>query len=89
MEPDQKRLINIDAVCILKSQPKTNLVMVDYVPFERSLDNNFEKLKEMAESEYHDASSMLSLVENHYKLSVLLSKFDFCSFLCSGIVLPY
>lgn len=73
--------VNVDALCVLKFAPNSNLTMVDYEPISRPLDPDFEQLKLKFSLEYNDAKSILSYVKNHYKLKVLLENYNYCSIL--------
>ena len=79
METENAIQINVDALCVLKFAPNSELVMVDYEPILRPLDNDFEQLKSQFSLEYKDAKSILSYVKNHYRLKILLEKYNYCS----------
>jgi hypothetical protein len=78
METENTIQINIDALCVLKFTPNSELVMVDYEPILRPLDNDFEQLKSQFSLDYKDAKSILSYVKNHYTLKILLEKYNYC-----------
>jgi hypothetical protein len=70
--------INVDALCVLKFASNSELVMVDYETIPRPLDSDFEQLKTQFSLEYKDAKSILSYVKNHFRLKILLEKYDYC-----------
>lgn len=78
METENVIQINVDALCVLKFAPNSELVMVDYEPILRPLDSEFEQLKSQFSLDYKDAKSILSYVKNHYRLKILLKKYNYC-----------
>lgn len=72
--------INIDALCVLKFAPNSELIMVDYEKIPRPLDSDFEQLESQFSVEYNnDAKSILSYVRKHSRLKILLEKYNYCS----------
>jgi hypothetical protein len=78
METENQIRINVDAICVLKFAPNSNLVIVDYLPITRTLDTEIEQLVKLFEISYKDAKSILNSLKNNYKLKVLLSRFSYC-----------
>ena len=62
MESESKPRINIDAICVLKFEPNSELVMVDYETIPRTLDNDFLEIKALFKTDYYDAKSILARV---------------------------
>ena len=60
METENVVRINVDALCVLKFAPNSELVMVDYETIPRPLDSDFEQLKSLFSLDYKDAKSILS-----------------------------
>lgn len=78
METENVVRINVDALCVLKFAPNSELVMVDYETIPRPLDSDFEQLKSLFSLDYKDAKSILSYVKNHFRLKILLEKYNYC-----------
>jgi hypothetical protein len=75
---DETRLINVDALCVLKPASNSQKIMIGYESIERVLDKDFEQLKKQSNSVFKDAKSLFAYVENHDKLKVLLEKYNYC-----------
>lgn len=78
METEDQIRVNIDALCILKFNPNSTLVIVDYETIVRPLDNEFEQLKMLFISDSNNARGILNYVKANNKLKVLLEKYNYC-----------
>jgi hypothetical protein len=78
MEAENIIQINVDAICVLKFAPNSELIMVDYEKIPRPLDREFEQLKSQFNLDHKDAKSILTYVKNHFKLKILLERYNYC-----------
>ncbi len=78
MEIQQEIRINIDSICVLKFVPNSEFVMIDYEPINRPLDVEFAELRKQVSDENIIAKDILTYIEHHNKLCVLLNTYNYC-----------
>ena len=73
--------INETEVGVLKKNPETGEIFIDFIKIDRVLNNDFDTVLLKVESSNYIAKDIAVFVKSHSKLHVLLSDFDYCRIL--------
>ena len=81
MNNKNENTINVDVLCVLKLAPKNNLLMLDFEPIERTLDDDFKKTVDLVKRPEISSVKIFQSINRNPKLRVLFEKFDYCKIL--------
>lgn len=70
--------INIDKICVLRKNPKSRLVYLDYINIEKPLEKQVKEILQLINTNGNTLSHLLKLILDNKSLSLLLNKFDYC-----------
>ena len=73
--------VNENVLCILKLVPNGNLLMLDFEPIDRTLDDDYKKIVESIKRPEITAINIYHSISRNPKLRVLFEKFDYCKIL--------
>jgi hypothetical protein len=73
-----KSQINIDKICVLRKNPKSRLVYLDYIDIEKPLEKQVKELLQLINDSGNTLSHIIKLILDNKSLSLLLNKFDYC-----------
>ena len=73
--------INENVICVFKLAYKSNLLMFDFEPIERPLDDDFKKIVDLVKRSDIRAINIYHSINRNPKLRGLFEKFDYCKIL--------
>jgi hypothetical protein len=81
MSGEESILVNENVICILKKAPNNNLLILDFEPIERTLDNDFMKMVKMVSKPAVKIAEVYFHISQNPRLRVLFEKYDYCKIL--------